>query len=198
MTTHSGSHPAAARDRDEKFRALAALGAGDFAHINGSLEEHFVGVHDMLVDWGARPVLCDAGLFHAAYGTVHFTDAMLPLDKRALVAGIIGAEAEAIVYRYCSCDRALVWPRIGAAVPLPFEDRFTGETIIMPEDELREFCELTAANELQIAAGEPGFREQHRAVFTSLFSRMRPWLSEPGNRFAASLFDIGSEARIGA
>jgi len=78
------------------------------------------------------------------------------------------------------------------------EDRFTGETVLMPEDELREFCELTAANELQIAAGEPGFREQHRAVFTSLFSRMRPWLSEPGNLFAASLYDTAGEARIGA
>ena len=63
----------------------------------------------------------------------------------------------------------------------------------MPLDELREFCELTAANELQIAAGEPGFREQHRAVFTSLFSRMRPYLSAPGNPFAASLFDTESQ-----
>jgi hypothetical protein len=35
-------------------------------------------------------------------------------------------------------------------------------------------------------------------VFTSLFSRMRPWLSEPGNLFAASLYDIAGEARIGA
>lgn len=180
-------------NRDEKFRALAALGAGDFAHINGSLEEHFTGVHDMLVDWGARPVLCDAGLFHAAYGTVHFTDVMVSLDNRALVAGIIGAEAEAIVYRYCSCNRDTVFPRIGSAVPLPFEDRFAGETIMMPLEELREFCELTAANELQIAAGDPGFREQHRAGFTSLFSRMRPYLSDKGNRFAASLFDTQSQ-----
>ena len=180
--------------RDEKFLALAALGAGDFAHINGSLEEHFVGVHDMLVDWGARPVLCDAGLFHAAYGTAHFTDVMVALDKRQMVADIIGAEAEAIVYRYCSCDRAKVWPRIGSApAPLPFEDRFTGETIMMPEADLREFCELTAANELQIAAGDIGFREQHREGFTNLFRGMRPWLTDRGNRFAASLLDTESQ-----
>ncbi|MEN3975662.1 DUF6817 domain-containing protein [Emcibacter sp. SYSU 3D8] len=191
MTKYAPPPASPASHRDEKFRALAAMGAGDFAHINGSLEEHFTGVHDMLVEWGARPVLCDAGLFHAAYGTAHFADAMLTLDKRALVADIIGAEAEAIVYRYCSCDRATVWPRIGTAAPLPFDDRFTGETILMPLEELKEFCELTAANELQIAAGDPGFREQHREGFTSLFSRMRPWLSEPGNRFARSLFDIG-------
>lgn len=180
------------QSREDKFRALAALGAGDFAHINGSLEEHFVGVHDMLVDWGARSVLCDAGLFHAAYGTVHFTDAMLPLDKRQLVADIIGAEAEAIVYRYCSCERDTVWPRIGSAVPLPFEDRFAGETVLMPIEELKEFCELTAANELQIAAGEPGFREKNRETFTSLFRRMRPYLTDKGNRFAATLYDTAS------
>ena len=175
--------------RDEKFRRLAELGAGDFAHINGSLEEHFTGVHDMLRDWGARPVLCNAGLYHAAYGTTGFTQIMVPLEQRHLVADIIGAEAEAIVYRYCSCDRDLVWPRVGESVPLPFEDRFTGETVSLSLFELREFCELTAANELQIAAGDPVFREQHRAGFTSLFRRMRPYMSDAGNRFAASLFD---------
>lgn len=121
--------------------------------------------------------------------TTGFTQVMVPLEQRHLVADIIGAEAEAIVYRYCSCDRDLVWPRVGQAVPLPFEDRFTGETVSLPLFELREFCELTAANELQIAAGDPAFREQHRAGFTSLFRRMGPYLSDAGNRFAASLFD---------
>lgn len=180
--------------REEKFRRLAELGAADFAHINGSLEEHFVGVHDMLKDWGSSAVLCDAGLFHAAYGTTHFTDVMIPLEQRELVADIIGAEAEAIVYRYCSCDRDKVWPRVGQAVPLPFEDRFTGETVMMPLPALKEFCELTAANELQIAAGDPAFREKNRPVFTSLFRRMRPYLTEKGNRFAASLYDTAGAA----
>ena len=172
----------------EKFTRLAELGAGDFAHLTGSLEAHFIGVHDLLANWGARPVLCDAGLYHAAYGTTKFTEIMVPLEQRALVAGIIGEEAEAIVYRYCSCDRAALWPTIGSAVPLPFRDRFTGITIAMPLDELRDFCELTIANSLQIAVADPAIARRDTAYFFNLWRSLAPYLSAPAKRFAQSLF----------
>ncbi len=172
----------------EKFTRLAELGAGDFAHLTGSLEEHFIGTHDLLADWGARPVLCDAGLYHAAYGTTKFTQIMVPLEHRRLVAEIIGDDAEAIVYRYCSCDRAAVWPIIGSAIPLPFRDRFTNEIIDLPLPSLRDFCELTAANSLQIAVADPAIAAMDRQYFTNLFSRIGPYLSDPANALARSLF----------
>jgi len=174
--------------QSEKFTRLAELGAGDFVHLTGSLEAHFIGVHDLLADWGARPALCDAGLYHAAYGTTKFTQIMVPLERRALVAGIIGEEAEAIVYRYCSCDRAIFWPTIGSAVPLPFLDRFTGETIDMQLEDLRDFCELTIANSLQIAVADPAIAEQDATYFFNLCYRLAPYLSAPANRFARTLF----------
>jgi hypothetical protein len=174
--------------RSEKFTRLAELGAGDFAHLTGSLEAHFIGVHDLLAKWGARPVLCDAGLYHAAYGTTKFTQIMVPLERRGLVAAIIGGQAEAIVYRYCSCDRVTLWPTIGSVVPLPFLDRFTGETIDMSLEDLRDFCELTIANSLQIAVADPAIADKNPKYFFNLCHSLAPYLSGPANRFARSLF----------
>jgi Domain of unknown function (DUF6817) len=146
--------------------------------LNGSLEEHFIGVYDLLVvDWKAAPALQDAGLFHAAYGTSGFTDQMVSLDQRHLIADIIGEEAEEIVYLYCSCDRDVFWPSIGVTEPLLFKDRFSAAEFELAPQQLREFCELTAANELQLAANDPTFADQYRAVFIDIFIRMAPWLT---------------------
>ncbi|MCE7997834.1 MAG: hypothetical protein HEP70_03130 [Rhodobiaceae bacterium] len=172
---------------EEKFQRLAELGAGDFAHLNGSLEEHFVGVYDLLVEWNAAPTLQDAGLFHAAYGTSGFTDQMVSLDQRHLIADIIGEAAEKIVYLYCSCDRDVFWPRIGVAEPLLFKDRFCGTEFELSADQLCEFCELTAANELQLAAADPDFADQYRAEFIDVFARMKPWLTPQATAFARSV-----------
>lgn len=172
---------------EEKFQRLAELGAGDFAHLNGSLEEHFVGVYDLLVEWNAAPTLQDAGLFHAAYGTSGFTDQMVSLDQRHLIADIIGEAAEEIVYLYCSCDRDIFWPRIGVAEPLLFKNRFSDAEFELSPQQLREFCELTAANELQLAAADPAFADQYRAEFINVFARMTPWLTPQATAFSRSV-----------
>ncbi|HBM88792.1 MAG: hypothetical protein P1U69_03150 [Parvibaculaceae bacterium] len=175
------------RSYDDKFQRLSDLGAGDFAHLNGSLEEHFVGVYDLLVEWNAARPLQDAGLFHAAYGTSGFTDQMVSLDQRHLIAEIIGEEAEAIVYLYCSCDRDVFWPRIGVAEPLLFKDRFSDTELEPSQQQLREFCELTAANELQLAAADPSFADQYRAEFIDVFARMAPWLTLQATAYSRSV-----------
>ncbi|MDN3684622.1 hypothetical protein QW180_17835 [Vibrio sinaloensis] len=85
-----------------------------FQHLNGSLEAHLQGTQALLNRWGADEVLQVAGLFHAAYGTAGFDDNMVSLAQRDKIASIIGPQAEALVYLYCSCDRDFclptVWP----------------------------------------------------------------------------------------
>jgi hypothetical protein len=173
---------------DEKFAALASLGAGDFAHINGSLEEHLIGTHARLEAWGAHGVLLDAALFHAAYGTDHFGDNMVSLEQRGRIAEIIGKEAEALVYLYCACDRTYTWPRIGTEDPVRFRDRFADEIIDMPADELRDFCELTVANENDIASRTPSFLEENRETFRDLFGRMEGLVSRHATADARRLY----------
>jgi hypothetical protein len=172
------------------FRELSALGAGDFGHLNGSLEQHFVGVRRILESWGADQTLTRAGLFHAAYGTAAFTPVMVSLDRRGEIGRLIGSAAETIVYTYCACDRGSFWPQIGRSDAVIFRDRFTGEARSIDGHELRQYCELTCANEIEIASNDPKFVEHYGAQLGALFDRWIGLLSAPASRAAAEVFAI--------
>ncbi|WP_037640996.1 DUF6817 domain-containing protein [Streptomyces bicolor] len=157
---------------------LADLGAGTVPHPGGTLLAHLRRVRTRLAGWNARPALQLAGLCHAFYGTDGFPTALLPLDRRDELVGIIGAEAESIVYFYASCDRTASYPSL-ADEGSPFHDRFTGHSHTPDTGLRRDFAELTAANELDLADHDQTFLEQHGTDLFALFSRFRPLLSEP-------------------
>lgn len=133
---------------------LRTLGAEDVAHPGGNLFDHLVRVHDELTEWGASRELRLAGLCHALYGTDGFPVALYGLDRRAEVAALIGADAEALVYFYASCDRGSSYPGLADAAA-EFTDRFTGERHVPDAAARRAFAELTAANELDIVRAHP-------------------------------------------
>jgi hypothetical protein len=156
---------------------LVALGADRIAHPGGTLLAHLGRVHELLRDWGARPPLRLAGLCHAFYGTDGFATALLPTDRRAELTALIGTEAEAIVYHYACCDRDASYAGLDHT-PVVFRDRFTGATAVPSDARLRDFAELTAANEfdLVLVGAIPG------QVVAPLLRRLRPWLSDPAVR----------------
>ena len=92
----------------DKFQALAALGAGDLEHLDGSLIEHLNGTNNLLQQWGAAIDLQDAGLYHAVYGTAGFSQNLVSTDQRDKISAIIGEAAEEIVYQYCACVILLI------------------------------------------------------------------------------------------
>ncbi len=157
---------------------LEELGAGSLPHPGGTLLAHLLRVQSRLTAWGARPALRLAGLCHACYGTDGFPAALLPVDRRTELTAVIGAEAEAIVYCYAACDRAATYPALTGA-ETPFRDRFTGRDRTPSARMRRDFADLTAANELDLADHDPVFRERHGAGLLALFTRMRPLLSGP-------------------
>ncbi|WAP54500.1 DUF6817 domain-containing protein [Streptomyces sp. S465] len=166
--------PPAAADR--AVTLLRRLGAAGIAHPGGTLLAHLQRVRARLAAWGARPELQLAGLCHASYGTDGFPVTLLSLGRRGELAAVIGAEAEAIVYLYASCDRRATCPGLGDA-GAAFHDRFTGRTHT-PEPRLaRDFAELSAANELDLARRDPVFRERRGPELLALFTRLRPLLS---------------------
>jgi hypothetical protein len=85
-----------------------------------------------------------------AYGTAGFPTALLPLDARETLRAANGAEAEGLVYQYCSCDRQATYPAFGSD-PIAFVDRFTGATSVVGAPDLEPFAVITLANELDIA-----------------------------------------------
>lgn len=167
--------------RDATPQALALLeelGARTLDHPGGTLLAHLCRVRERLAVWGAHPALQLAGLCHACYGTDGFPVPLLPLERRAELAAVIGAEAEALVYLYGSCDRGVSYPTL-AEPDAAFRDRFTGHTFVPDRGQRRDFAELSAANELDIARVDPAFRAASGAGLLTLFTRLRPLLSGP-------------------
>ncbi|MER5727280.1 DUF6817 domain-containing protein [Streptomyces sp. NPDC002138] len=168
--------PAGLPRADRAIALLRTLGADEIGHPGGTLLVHLQRVQGRLALWGARPALRLAGLCHAVYGTDGFPRALLSPYNRPHIAEVIGAEAEALVYLYASCDRKATYPTLADADGA-FRDRFTGR-LHTPEPHLRrDFAELSAANELDIAAADSELREQSGAALLALFTRLRPLLS---------------------
>lgn len=165
-----------------KFEALKKLGAGEFEHLNGSLIEHLEATYKLLKQWGAPEALCDAGLYHAAYGTDGFDPNVVQLSRRNEIASIIGQSAEAIVYLYCACDRNVVFSDFNAAEPVKFRNRFTLSEFSLTKEQAMNFCELTVANELELVLASDEFKTKHGSGLFDLFSKMAPLLSEVANR----------------
>jgi catechol 2,3-dioxygenase-like lactoylglutathione lyase family enzyme len=163
----------------EELEFLRDRGAGRLPHPGGTLLEHLIRVGALLAEWGADEDLRAAGLCHACYGTDGFGQALLALSERPVLADLIGARAEWLVYVYGSCDRDAVYPALGRAGPVPFRDRFTGRTYPLPEEDARAFAELTAANELDVVRHNADLAARHGAALRRLFADARWRLSEP-------------------
>jgi len=164
-----------------KFIALQKLGAGEFEHLNGSLLAHLNATYQLLKQWQATQHLCDAGLYHAAYGTDGFDTRVIALTRRNDIANIIGEQAEAIVYLYCACDRDYVFSRIGKYKEVHFKDRFTSKEFILTSEQASQFCELTVANELELAIDSQEFRNQYGKGLYYLLSKFSPYLTNSAN-----------------
>jgi hypothetical protein len=163
---------------NEKFEALKSLGAGDFEHLNGTLIAHLKGTRDILISWGASSVLCDSGLYHAAYGTDGFDESLVSLTQRNDIAALIGKEAEELVYLYCSCDRGYVFPKIGLFQHTKFKNRFSGYEFSLTNKQSKLFCELTVANEMELVCNSQGFKGTYGDGLLKLFESMKAFLSE--------------------
>ena len=170
----------------DKFAALKDLGVGEFSHLNGSLESHLLETYEILTDWGNLEFVCDAGLFHASYGTQpmkKFGVAHKDYDPsdRPEIRRIIGVDAENLVYLYGACDRDYFYPQVGADEPI-YRDRFTKCQEVLPKDVMANLLEITLANELQICASDASFLSKNREWYVDLFDRFKPVVSE--NAFA--------------
>jgi hypothetical protein len=172
-------------DRSILEERLRALGAAAFAHVNGTLEPHLRGTERLLRRWGNREAVCVAGLYHAVYGTDGITGRLVGLDAREAIAAVIGVEAERLAYVYGACDRECFHPRIGTRLQNRFVDRFTDSECAITDAMLRDFCEITVANELELALGNADFKRRHAKALAELFGRMHGLITA-GARDAAS------------
>ncbi|MBI3768742.1 MAG: hypothetical protein HY271_09645 [Deltaproteobacteria bacterium] len=161
---------------------LRNRGAASIEHIEGDLLSHLEGTAALLASWGADLTLQLAGLCHAAYGTDGLSASLLTLGERRILIRAIGADAERLVYLYAACIRDDLYPRFGRDARLDLRDRFTGATRLLPQDEVRNFVELTFANELELARRLPAFAATYRTGLVELFRRCRAYASRAAYR----------------
>ena len=166
---------------NRKFSALKELGVGEFAHLNGNLEEHLLGTYELLMEWKNPQFVCTAGLYHAVYGTQPMKALGIPHNDyapsdRAKIRKIIGSRAEALVYLYGACDRDYLYPQVGSR-DCEYRDRFIGAKSVLTPRTLSTLLEITMANELEICRRSQAFMEQHRTWFVDLFDRFNGCVS---------------------
>jgi hypothetical protein len=121
---------------------IVQAGADKVRHSRRTLFDHLVGTHDLLQRWGNSEDICNAGLFHSIYGTVHFHHKAWPLTDRATIQRLIGHQAEYPAFLFCTIDR----PR-----SLFEEIKSPAEWLVVAEDQpvRRILREIEAANLLE-------------------------------------------------
>jgi hypothetical protein len=145
--------PDVAPPTGERLALLRRLGYGELTHDSHvRFLSHLLGARRLLVEWGERPALCDAGLFHSAYGTEYFQpDEPASRDE---VRDVIGDEAEAIAWAWCTIRRDTI-DLTGPTVI----DRTTEERIPLSDQMAIDIATLWAADTVeQIARMEPDER----------------------------------------
>ena len=165
-------------ETDPKRQLLFDLGAAEVAHSRDALFDHLEGTHALLLSWGAREELCDAGLFHSVYGTETFQHPGLTIALRDRVQKVIGLEAEEIVYINHVKDTqsflgsAVAW-QPGEEVP-QLLCRFTGDAIACGERSFFDLIHLTLANALEQAPRVPQYYGVAEQRFYRSLLRLAP------------------------
>ncbi len=129
-----------------RLELLRSLGFGELQHDSHvPFLSHLIGTRRLLASWGARPALCDAGLFHSVYGTEYF-EPDRTADRESVTA-IIGAEAERIAWLWCNIERATLDP-VAATARL----RTDGRVEPLTEGEASDVATLWAADTVEQVA----------------------------------------------
>ena len=139
----------------ERLDLLKRMGFGDLEHDSHvPFISHLLGVRRVLIEWGERAAMCDAGLFHSAYGTEYFQ--VENPAERSDVQAVIGDEAEAIAHAWCTIRRDTF--ELGDTSTVI--DRTTGERIEVSDEMLVDIVTLWAADTVeQIERMEPELRQ---------------------------------------
>ena len=134
---------------ENRLRFLRDAHTEGMPHSGRALFDHLLGTRQVLVEWGARPALCDAGLFHSIYSTEHYEEKALPLTRRGEVQQLIGEEAESLVWLFCMMRREAFFQDLGKDRSPSMHHRETGEQISMSGTQHQDLLTLSFANSLE-------------------------------------------------
>ena len=135
---------------EKRLRFLREANTQALPHSERGLFDHLLGTRQLLVEWGARPAVCDAGLFHSVYSTEYFAPAAVPLTLRNDVRQLIGEEAESLVWLFCMMRRkTLLNGNRERQRDFTVQNRLTGEQIPLSDAQFNDLVTITIANSLE-------------------------------------------------
>jgi hypothetical protein len=171
--------------REAAVAYLRRSRAAEVPHLTTDLLTHLLGTEAILQQWDAAVDVRLAGLCHATYGTDGFPQSLTGLDARAGLAAAIGADAEALVYLYASCDRSTVYPRLDETT-VQFRDRFTDNEFAATDRQMTGFALITVANELDLVR-RGALGDELREPIADLFDHLARWAGPPAVAAAADV-----------
>jgi len=134
---------------ENRLRFLRKANTEGMPHSDRGLFDHLLGTRQLLVEWGSRPALCDAGLFHSIYSTEHYEQTAVPLTRRDEVRQLIGEEAESLVLLFCMMRRDTFFLDLGRNRNPSVQHRLTGEQIPLSGTQHQDLLTLLFANSLE-------------------------------------------------
>jgi hypothetical protein len=153
MPISSDINPRAAEVARELTRRRADL----VGHARGSLEQHLLGVHTLLVRWQQPERVCLAGLLHSAYSTESFEHRLFPRAERARVRELIGADAERLVFAFCASPRdALLAAAEARKMVVSIPTRWKDVAIGLDARDVADLLIIHAANLAEQTCGKDG------------------------------------------
>jgi hypothetical protein len=134
---------------ENRLRFLRNANTEGMPHSDRGLLDHLLGTRQLLVEWQARPALCDAGLFHSVYGTQHYELKAVPLTMRNEVQQLIGEEAESLAWLFCMMRRETLLQNPGPEGELRVQHRLTDEWLPLSKIQFQDLLTMTIANTLE-------------------------------------------------
>jgi hypothetical protein len=134
---------------ENRLRFLRQANTEGMPHTSRGLLDHLLGVRQLLVEWEARPALCDAGLFHSIYGTQHYELKAVPLSMRNEVRQLIGEEAESLAWLFCTMRRETLFQNPGPEGELRVQDRLTDAWLPLTGVQFQDLLTIVFANSLE-------------------------------------------------
>lgn len=128
-------------------RELVRRRADLVSHARGSLEQHLVGVYEVLERWGQPERVRLAGLLHSGYSTESFGFRMFGESERPRIRELIGVDAERLVFAFGGCGRReLAEVARELREPVQIATRWNGATVALSRRDLAELLVIHAAN----------------------------------------------------
>ena len=168
---------------EHRLQFLRKANTEGMPHSDRGLLDHLLGTHQLLVEWEARPALCDAGLFHSVYGTEYYELQAIPLTMRNEVQQLIGDEAESLAWLFCMIRRESLYESPGREGELKVQHRLTDESLPLTKIQFQDLLTMTFANCLEPFPRCSWSERRHlRRYLHSYLRRFRDFAIPPAQR----------------